>query len=380
MILNLLNILSIVAAVAAEHVAVHGKRPAAPSGFSSQGLAPPTGMIILRVALTSNSVTGLEDKLPPLRATSSDSSCQWTRSAIPISYNEHKWQISKVKTFVQPSPETVSAFNAFATSHDLETTVISPNVDWVLVTLPIYQANMLFNTQSRKVHTPDLAASENAYALGINTLQAGWPHGCDPSHHMISGFPAALGCLCVQALQVFTGCLRHICLQELYGIPATAATEKGNALLVTGFVGEFTQTVDLNEFLRQFRPDILSNETFTLLTTDNGTSPQGPERAGDEANLDVQYAAGIATEVPIQLLLVGGEDNVSGFATALLDTTAFLDGLAQPPSVMTTSYGFSEAAFGSSMATSVFTFIHTAHVYKFYIAEKCATTTRHHKK
>jgi tripeptidyl-peptidase-1 len=77
---------------------------------------------------------------------------------------------------------------------------------------------------------------------------------------------------------------------------------------------------------------------------------QGPGEDGVEANLDVQYTTGIATEVPVQFLSVGGNN----FATSLLDTTTFLDGVANPPSVMTTSYGSNEAGFGASMATLVF--------------------------
>lgn len=61
---------------------------------------------------------------------------------------------------------------------------------------------------------------------------------------------------------------------------------------------------------------------------------------------------GIATGVPVTFLSVGG----ASFSTALLDTTTFLDGVANPPSVMTTSYGDSESNFGSSLATSVFCF------------------------
>jgi tripeptidyl-peptidase-1 len=42
---------------------------------------------------------------------------------------------------------------------------------------------------------------------------------------------------------------------------------------------------------------------------------------------------GIASEVPLQFLTVGGLD----FPTALLDTTTFLASSPQPPTVMTTS-------------------------------------------
>jgi tripeptidyl-peptidase-1 len=68
--------------------------------------------------------------------------------------------------------------------------------------------------------------------------------------------------------------------------------------------------------------------------------------------LNPQYHLGIATGVPLQFLSVGGP--VSDFATALLDTTTFIDGLADPPTVVSTSYSENEEFFGFTMAQQVF--------------------------
>jgi len=97
------------------------------------------------------------------------------------------------------------------------------------------------------------------------------------------------------------------------------------------------------------RQDIPSTTTFTLLETNGGVNTQNPADAGVEADLDIEYTTGIATNVPIQFLSVGGNN----FATSLLDTTTFLDGVAKPPTVMTTSYGSTESSFGSAMATKI---------------------------
>ncbi|KAJ7123086.1 peptidase S8/S53 domain-containing protein [Mycena epipterygia] len=53
----------------------------------------------------------------------------------------------QVKAFAQPSQETLSAFNAFASANGLKPTGISPNGDWVSITLPVSQANTLFAAQ-----------------------------------------------------------------------------------------------------------------------------------------------------------------------------------------------------------------------------------------
>jgi tripeptidyl-peptidase-1 len=52
-----------------------------------------------------------------------------------------------VKAFVQPSSKTLSAFNTFASANGLTPTVVSPNDNWVSVTLPVYKANKLFAAQ-----------------------------------------------------------------------------------------------------------------------------------------------------------------------------------------------------------------------------------------
>ncbi|KAJ7121436.1 peptidase S8/S53 domain-containing protein [Mycena epipterygia] len=102
---------------------------------------------------------------------------------------------------------------------------------------------------------------------------------------------------------VATGTITPTCLQELYGIPSTPATQRNNALLVTGYVGEYAQATDLAvHFLKLLRPDIPATTTFTVLSADNETSPQDLDVAGREAGLDIQYIAGVATRVPVQFL------------------------------------------------------------------------------
>lgn len=59
---------------------------------------------------------------------------------------------------MEPSEMTVSAFNAFADANNLTATVISPNNDWVSITLPISQANSLFAAQFQTFTHPLLTA------------------------------------------------------------------------------------------------------------------------------------------------------------------------------------------------------------------------------
>ncbi|KAJ6476613.1 family S53 protease-like protein [Mycena vulgaris] len=344
---TLLAVLSIAGAVCGRmHMVVHESRPAAPAGFVRQGLAPADEMITLRVALASNNVAGLEEKLMSISTPGSSEFRQWL-------------SMEEVKTFVQPSQETVLAFNSFASAHGLNPTVISPNEDWVSIALPVSQANKLFAAQFEVFAHPSMTNTiTRTLSVSLPSELVGHVDVIHPTTDFTEPNPRlapAMTTLDKRApdascnSSVATGVVTPACLQALYGIPTTPATSSNNTLLVTGYVGEFAQAADLQEFLTLLRPDIPPATTFALVTTDNGLNPQNPSSAGVEANLDIQYTTGTATDVPVQFLSVGGNN----FATALLDTTTFLDGVPNPPTVMTTSYGSTESSFGSSMATKV---------------------------
>ncbi|KAJ7152444.1 hypothetical protein C8R46DRAFT_1228677 [Mycena filopes] len=64
-------------ATAAGRMVVHERRSNPPSAFVSLGPAPSTEMLTLRVALTSNNVAGLEQKLTSLATPGSAEFRQW---------------------------------------------------------------------------------------------------------------------------------------------------------------------------------------------------------------------------------------------------------------------------------------------------------------
>ena len=129
------------------------------------------------------------------------------------------------------------------------------------------------------------------------------------------------------------------CLQDLYQIPTTPATQSSNVLGVSGFINEFANNGDLQTFLSRFRSD-LAGTTFSLETLDGGENNQDPSDAGKEANLDIQYTVGLASKVPVTFISVG-EDNSDGLDGAL-DEANFLLGQCSPPNVLTTSFDVNE--------------------------------------
>ncbi|KZV83885.1 subtilisin-like protein [Exidia glandulosa HHB12029] len=139
------------------------------------------------------------------------------------------------------------------------------------------------------------------------------------------------------------------CLQQLYGIPTTPAKQASNKLGVTGYLGQFAQTADLESFLQQFREDIDASTSFDTQTLDGGKNPQDASQAGIEANLDIQYTIGVATGVPVTFITVGDDSSNDPF----LDTITNLISADAPPQVLTTSYGEGEADAGADLADAL---------------------------
>ena len=90
--------------------------------------------------------------------------------------------------------------------------------------------------------------------------------------------------------------------------------------------------------MNQLRPDV--TQSFNLQQIDGGQNTQDASQAGVEANLDIQYTIGIATNVPTDFVAVGDQNN-DGFA-GFLDLVNFLGGEDTVPNTLTTSYGFNE--------------------------------------
>ena len=64
------------------------------------------------------------------------------------------------------------------------------------------------------------------------------------------------------------------CLQDLYQIPLTPATQKNNSLGVTGFFGNGAHYAFLEAFLERYRPDIDPKTNFTSVGLDGGQNDQ----------------------------------------------------------------------------------------------------------
>ncbi|KAJ6606105.1 subtilisin-like protein [Mycena vulgaris] len=284
-----------------DSLVVHERRDVVPAGFVHSGAAPAAETLNLRINLVQNDLTGLESAL--------------NAAAIPTSPSYGQW-LSKeeVEAFARPSEETTAAVSQWLSENGIEFTPASAAGDWISFTVPAAKANELLKADF-SVFTHTATGQES-----IRTLEYSIPASLQDHIKLVTpttsfNAPRRAGPVLVQSKAVVpqgptaaataAGCASTItptCLQSMYKIPTTAATNKTGVIGVAGFDNQFANKADLTQFLKAQRPDYVVDD----------------DQAGIEANLDIQYTVGLATGVPVTFVSVE----------------------AAPPQVLTTSYGF----------------------------------------
>ncbi|KAI0823344.1 family S53 protease [Trametes gibbosa] len=338
----------------ARSMQVHETRDSVPSAFQRVGPAPQDAILDLRVALVQNDMAGLEKALMDV-----------SDPASPLKGQHLSKQ--EVEAFVTPKPETVAAVSAWLKENDIDAATASPAGDWLSFSIPVSKANALLDADFTVFnHTATGKTSIRTLSYSIPADLKGHLDFVHPTTVFAQPFTGSVfsfvpsradkpaPAVNLTSNAVPASCATTItpaCLQALYGIPATPATQKSNTLGVSGFIEQFANQQDLKTFLTTFRPDLPSTTTFTTTTLDGGSNPQQISQAGIEADLDTQYTTGIASGVPITFISVGerNRDGVNGF----LDIINQLLSQNAPPQVLSTSYGFNEPDLPVNVANNL---------------------------
>jgi len=351
---SFLAVAAVAKPMAKRTMSVHERREEVPNGFAHTSSPSPDTLITLRIALTQTNIAGLESELYAV----SD----------PVSprYGQHL-TAAEVAEFVKPTQEVVTAVDEWLSENGISSTPVSPAGDMISMTISVEKANELLNTQFETfTHLESGTESIRTLAYSIPaslqgaigfvhpTLSFTRPLAKRPIFTAIEAKKARRSDVAPVSDAVPASCASVItpaCLQALYGIPATLATQSSNKLGVSGFIEEFANSADLKEFLTSLRPDLSSSTTFTLQTLDGGTNTQTRADAGIEADLDTQYTIGVASGVPVTFISVGenNSDGIDGF----LDIINFLISESSRPQVLTTSYGFNENELTRAVATNL---------------------------
>ncbi|KAI0755126.1 family S53 protease [Daedaleopsis nitida] len=334
----------------ARNMKVHERRETIPARFTLRSAAQPETTLKLRLALAQSNFAELERRLMDVSTPSSKN------------YGQHLSK-EEVEQLVAPKKETVVAVNAWLAEHNISASIVSGAGDWIAFEVPVGKANQLldanfsvFKHDSGMETIRTLSYSVPAELQGHIDLVL--PTVTFPSPESRPVFSAPINVDDVHNLTsraVPSECATYItpaCLQALYNLPATKATQSSNKLAVTGYSQQYANQADLESFLTQYRPDMPSSTTFTLDAIDGGQNPQDANTAGPEANLDIQYTLGVATGVPTVFISVGGQ-NQDQDLFGWLDVANHLLAQTTPPHVLTTSYSWNEQLISQASAVKL---------------------------
>ncbi|KAI0923099.1 hypothetical protein AcV5_009919 [Taiwanofungus camphoratus] len=336
----------------ARNMRIHERRDSPPAGYALTGAASPDTVLNVRIALAQSNPAGLEEALYDVSTPSSPN------------YGKH---LSKQKAaqFVVPTTETVAAVNTWLQENDLTATTLTPAGDWLSFEIPVSKANDLFDADYN-VYTYESTGQQTMRTLSYSipqdlqshvkvvypTVQFPNPQSRLPLFRTPSKRSVTVMNVSSDASSSCASTVTPACLQSLYGIPTTPATQSSNKIGVSGYVDQYANKADLEIFLKKYRTDMSATTTFTVQTLDGGSDPQNGDEAGDEANLDVQYTIGLATDVPVVFISVG-ESNNDGDLSGFLDIINYLLNEDSPPQVLTTSYGEVESEISISLADNL---------------------------
>ncbi|TBU25599.1 subtilisin-like protein [Dichomitus squalens] len=322
---------------------VRSQRPGPPSGFSLGHVSEDT--LRLTIAMTQPDLSGLQAALLDVSHPSS------------AKYGRH---LSKheVEQFAAPRPDSTKAVMNWLTSNGITPTAQSGSGDTLDLELPIARANVLLAAN----FTPYVHDATNM--IMTRTLSYSLP--AHLHEHIAFVYPTTqftaptVGAAAVKIVHpanteqrssprredVPASCDQRMtpsCLQALYNIPSAPATAANNSIFVGGFNSNMATQADLSSFLAAQRPDFPNG---TLDPTSLDGTQLNSQSATIEGSLDVQYTAGLATNVSTTLLS-SSSSQMSDFVAM----AQFLLKQDQVPLVLSTSAGFIEEPDSGDMQT-----------------------------
>ncbi|EIN06456.1 family S53 protease [Punctularia strigosozonata HHB-11173 SS5] len=342
----------------ARNMVVHDSRASAPAGYVATEPTPGDQVLNLRIALAQSNASGLEQRLLEVSDPAHADFRQWLSK-------------EEVENFVRPTQDTVTAVSQWLSDNGISSRILTPAGDWIEFSVPASKANDMLDTQfTTYTHA-------NSGQPSVRTLSYSIPvalkehiqliHPTTSFTAVTRGSPVAsfsrpvtskaqTDAVIADATTVPASCnssMTPACLQALYSIPSSVKVNKQNKLGVAGMGDEFANQADLTAFLKQFRPDMNPNTNFSTTSVDGGTNDQTAYEAGYEANLDIQYTVGIATDIPTVFVSVG-TNYKDGQDQGFLDVINALIAESAPPQVFTTSYGFEkESDLSQSLTTTM---------------------------
>lgn len=269
----------------------------------------------------------------------------------------HFMSREQIKELVRPAPEASHLIHEWLTGEGIPEDAIEDTGDWIKFSAPVEQAEKLMQAQFRdfqhvdsgRVQTRTLRYSvPRAVASYIDTIQPTTFfsqadvdfHDATVIHKRAPDRLMPVDC----NVEIVPDCLRR-----LYNFAGyEPSPDIGNSIAVTGFLGQYANIQDIGRFYAQYAPDAL-NSSFDVISINGGMNDQQLQNAGEEANLDVQYAFSLSSPIPATFYTTAGEPPFQPTIDTPRNTNEpyaeFLDHVLNqenPPLVIATSYGDEE--------------------------------------
>ncbi|CAK5263104.1 unnamed protein product [Mycena citricolor] len=262
---------------------------APPAGWTRIDRAPPHLSVRLRIALMQGQFDELERRLYEI------SDPDHAR------YGAHMTK-QDVESLVRPRSTTLALVDEWLATFGFNTTTLdrSPAEDWVTLTVPVLILEQMLDTEYFIWRHDDgeLLARTTSYSL------PGYLHEhvelIQPTT-MFARSPKRVARPAEDKHAVDSDCGTMItlaCLRQLYSADGyTPRAPKKNAIGITGFLDQYANHKDLASFYRDQLPEA-EGSSFRFVSVNGGANNQSLSAAGEEANLDVQYALGLAYPTP----------------------------------------------------------------------------------
>jgi len=257
-----------------------------PKQWKEQERAPRNALLDLRIGLRQQNIDAFLQKVLDISTPSHPSYGMFMSQA-------------EIDDMLRPASDSAQLVLKWLKSHRIKG-VLDNN--WVRANVTVTQANKLLRTQYSTYHnmgSGNQVIRTSVYHLP--TILADHVDFISPTTMFPMAFRSTSAIVDKEPHAINSSCRDTItisCLEELYRLDHTHPTctsDKNNSLGVAGFDGEFANYQDLQSFLADQQPAFL-HSNITFISVKGGLNSQNLSEAGSEANLDVQFARGLAPQ------------------------------------------------------------------------------------
>lgn len=314
----------------------------APTQWTQTNRADPGSPMLLHLAVKHPDGLDLEAELLAVSTPGSDR------------YGQHL-SLDTLNALTAPSAAALNAVQSWLARHGLEGTRKSAGSDFVSVWLTVAQAEELLDAQYFEfINEAEGTSATRTLSYSVPASVASHLDFVAPTVQFPNARGAASRTVLARNHADTHSYVTPSVLRTLYNLDASAVGS-GNATsnfqVATGFLDEEYCSADLASFYQKF--DFVTDLTGFEPGVVGSTTDDTPG-CGDEANLDVQYLTAMAEQVPTEFWSFSGfSPDMPAINEPFLDFMLYLNARAQPPWVVSTSYGEDEGSTSNSYALRV---------------------------